>query len=56
MALVGFLMKVINQPNKLEYTKTKSANKSIIIDPYIDEELNVFVISITAPIIKDGKL
>ncbi|MDY6120126.1 MAG: cache domain-containing protein, partial [Campylobacter sputorum] len=37
------------------YTKTKSANKSIIIDPYIDEELNVFVISITAPIIKDGK-
>ncbi|WP_256372673.1 methyl-accepting chemotaxis protein [Campylobacter sputorum] len=40
---------------KAWYTKTKSANKSIIIDPYIDEELNVFVISITAPIIKDGK-
>ncbi|ASM37455.1 Cache1 sensor-containing MCP-domain signal transduction protein [Campylobacter sputorum bv. faecalis CCUG 20703] len=37
------------------YTKTKSANKSIIIDPYMDSELNVFVISITAPIIKDGK-
>ncbi|WP_033916765.1 PDC sensor domain-containing protein, partial [Campylobacter sputorum] len=37
------------------YTLTKQANKPIVTEPYMDSELNVIVISVTAPMIKDGK-
>ncbi|MBE7358577.1 methyl-accepting chemotaxis protein, partial [Campylobacter sputorum] len=52
----GWIPDASYKPTQRDWYKlTKQANNIIVTDPYIELQSNTFVVSVTAPIIKNGK-